>query len=246
MDVCRAALIILKFINMEKGNRIIEAAIVALGLVIMGYCLKAGIDNFVNKDRQVTVKGLSENEVPANTVTWPLTFSQQGNDLPTLYQSVNRTRDIIVRFIKDNGLSEDEITFNSPSVYDRTSNMWNENKSPYRYQMTAGITVKTKKVDEVRKASGQIGDLLNQGIAIDEGYINYDFTDFQEMKLKMMQEAIKNAEQAALQFAENSNSRLGGIMQATQGTFSIEDRDDTTPYIKKLRVVTTVTYSLKD
>lgn len=231
---------------MEKGNRIIEAAIVALGLVIMGYCLKAGIDNFVNKDRQVTVKGLSENEVPANTVTWPLTFSQQGNDLPSLYQSVNRTRDIIVRFIKDNGLSEDEITFNSPSVYDRTSNMWNENKSPYRYPMTAGITVKTKKVDEVRKASGQIGDLLNQGIAIDEGYINYDFTDFQEMKLKMMQEAIKNAEQAALQFAENSNSRLGGIMQATQGTFSIEDRDDTTPYIKKLRVVTTVTYSLKD
>ncbi|MBQ6747491.1 MAG: SIMPL domain-containing protein [Bacteroidaceae bacterium] len=231
---------------MEKGNRIIEAAIIALGLVIMGYCLKAGIDNFVNKDRQVTVKGLSENEVPANTVTWPLTFSQQGNDLPSLYQSVNRTRDIIVRFIKDNGLSEDEISFNSPSVYDRTSNMWNENKSPYRYQMTAGITVKTKKVDEVRKASGQIGDLLNQGIAIDEGYINYDFTDFQEMKLKMMQEAIKNAEQAALQFAENSNSRLGGIMQATQGTFSIEDRDDTTPYIKKLRVVTTVTYSLKD
>ena len=231
---------------MEKGNRIIEAAIVALGLVIMGYCLKAGIDNFVNKDRQVTVKGLSENEVPANTVTWPLTFSQQGNDLPSLYQSVNRTRDIIVRFIKDNGLSEDEISFNSPSVYDRTSNMWNENKSPYRYQMTTGITVKTKKVDEVRKASGQIGDLLNQGIAIDEGYINYDFTDFQEMKLKMMQEAIKNAEQAALQFAENSNSRLGGIMQATQGTFSIEDRDDTTPYIKKLRVVTTVTYSLKD
>ena len=189
---------------MEKGNRVIEAAIIALGLAVLGYCLKAGIDNFVNKDRQVTVKGLSENEVPANTVTWPLSFSQQGNDLPTLYQSVNRTRDIIVRFIKDNGLSEDEITMNSPTVYDRNSNMWNENKSPYRYQMSTGITVKTKKVDEVRKA------------------------------------------QAALQFAENSNSRLGGIMQATQGTFSIEDRDETTPYIKKLRVVTTVTYSLKD
>ena len=231
---------------MEKGNRVIEAAIIALGLAVLGYCLKAGIDNFVNKDRQVTVKGLWENEVPANTVTWPLSFSQQGNDLPTLYQSVNRTRDIIVRFIKDNGLSEDEITMNSPTVYDRNSNMWNENKSPYRYQMSAGITVKTKKVDEVRKASGKIGELLNQGIAIDEGYINYDFTEFQEMKLKMMQEAIKNAEQAALQFAENSNSRLGGIMQATQGTFSIEDRDETTPYIKKLRVVTTVTYSLKD
>ena len=231
---------------MKKENRIIEAAIIALGLVILGYCLKSGIDNFVNKDRQVTVKGLSENEVPANVVTWPLSFSQLGNDLPMLYQSVNRTQSTVIKFLKDNGISEEEITINAPTVYDRNSNMWSENKSPYRYQMTSSLTVKTKQVDEVRKASGKIGELLNQGIAIDEGYVNYDFTDFQEMKLKMMQEAIKNAEQAANQFAENSNSRLGGIMQATQGTFSIEDRDDTTPYIKKLRVVTTVTYALKD
>ena len=35
---------------MKKENRIIEAAIIALGLVVLGYCLKAGIDNFVNKD----------------------------------------------------------------------------------------------------------------------------------------------------------------------------------------------------
>jgi len=231
---------------MKKENRIIEAAIIALGLVILGYCLKAGIDNFVNKDRQVTVKGLSENEVPANVVTWPLSFSQLGNDLPMLYQSVNRTQSTIIKFLKDNGINEEEITINAPTVYDRNSNIWSENKSPYRYQMTSNLTVKTKLVDEVRKASGKIGELLNQGIAIDEGYVNYDFTDFQEMKLKMMQEAIKNAEQAANQFAENSNSHLGGIMQATQGTFSIDDRDDTTPYIKKLRVVTTVTYALKD
>ena len=31
-----------------------------------------------------------------------------------------------------------------------------------------------------------------------------------------------------------------------QGQFSIENRDDNTPYIKKVRVVTTVTYSLKN
>ena len=99
---------------------------------------------------------------------------------------------------------------------------------------------------EVHQKALDISRRLSYKFTDDEGYINYDFTDFQEMKLKMMQEAIKNAEQAALQFAENSNSRLGGIMQATQGTFSIDDRDETTPYIKKLRVVTTVTYSLKD
>ena len=66
------------------------------------------------------------------------------------------------------------------------------------------------------------------------------------MKPKMMQEAIKNAETTAEQFAKNSNSSLDKIMHADQGQFSIDDRDQNTPYIKKVRVVTTVTYSLKD
>ena len=48
------------------------------------------------------------------------------------------------------------------------------------------------------------------------------------------------------QFAENSSSKLSKITKADQGQFSIEDRDQNTPYIKKVRVVTTVTYSLKD
>lgn len=50
----------------------------------------------------------------------------------------------------------------------------------------------------------------------------------------------------AEQFAKNSKSKIDKIMNADQGQFSIEDRDSNTPYIKKVRVVTTVTYSLKD
>ena len=66
------------------------------------------------------------------------------------------------------------------------------------------------------------------------------------MKPQMMQEAISNAEKTAQQFAENSKSTLNKIISADQGQFSIDDRDSNTPYIKKVRVVTTVTYSLKD
>ena len=62
----------------------------------------------------------------------------------------------------------------------------------------------------------------------------------------MMKEAIENAEQTAAQFAENSQSKINKIIHADQGQFTIEDRDATTPYIKKVRVVTSVTYSLKD
>lgn len=91
---------------------------------------------------------------------------------------------------------------------------------------------------------------MQKGIAIvDGGYDNpvkYEYVAFRKMKPKMMQEAIENAEQTAAQFAENSKSKIDKILNADQGQFSIDDRDSNTPYIKKVRVVTTVTYSLKD
>ena len=59
-------------------------------------------------------------------------------------------------------------------------------------------------------------------------------------------EAIKNAEKTAQLFAENSHSTLNKIETADQGLFSIDDGDEYTNFVKSVRVVTTVTYSLKD
>ena len=62
----------------------------------------------------------------------------------------------------------------------------------------------------------------------------------------MIAEATKNAREAANKFGEDSGSRLGRIKTATQGQFSINDRDQFTPYIKTIRVVTYVDYYLED
>ena len=82
---------------------------------------------------------------------------------------------------------------------------------------------------------------------MDGGYENpvvYEYTSFSELKPKMIEEATKNARAAAEQFANDSDSRLGKIRSANQGQFSIENRDSNTPYIKKIRVVTSITYEL--
>ena len=50
----------------------------------------------------------------------------------------------------------------------------------------------------------------------------------------------------AEKFATDSKSRLGKIKTASQGQFSIEDREQSTPHIKKVRVVSTVEYYLAD
>ena len=233
-----------------KEKNVWGAALIALGLVCLGWFIKAGIDNFAEKDRKVSVKGLAEQEVEADKVTWPIVSKEVGNDLPGLYDKIGATQKKIKAFLLRSGINESELTENAPQVIDLQAREYSDNNKPYRYIVTSVITVTSKHVKQVRQIIARQGDLLKEGVAIvDGGYENpvkYEFVSFKEMKPKMMQEAIENAEKTAQQFAENSHSKLNKIVSADQGQFSIDNRDDNTPYIKKVRVVTTVTYSLKD
>ena len=62
----------------------------------------------------------------------------------------------------------------------------------------------------------------------------------------MIENATRNARLAADKFAKDSDSKLGKIKTANQGQFTISDRDANTPYIKSIRVVTTIDYYLED
>ena len=147
-------------------------------------------------------------------------------------------------------MKESEIEVNAPTVIDMNANQYNQQINTYRYNITSTVTVTSNNVKLVRGIIARQGELLKQGVAVVAGdyesRIQYEYVSFQQMKPEMMQEAIKNAQTTAEKFAENSNSKINKIMRADQGQFSIDDRDANTPYIKKVRVVTTVTYSLKD
>ena len=215
-------------------------------MIVLGWFIKSGIDNFSNKDRKVTVKGLAEREVKADKVTWSLSTNEMGNDLPTLYENINVKTGKIKAFLKQNGIEDGEITVNPPTVNDLESNQWSENRRNFRYIINTTLTVSTQKVDLVNKAIFKQAELLKQGVAIEGSNPEYEYVSFQQMKPEMMEEAIKNAQKTAEQFTKASNSKLGNIQTAGQGQFEINDRDQNTPYIKKLRVVTTITYALNN
>lgn len=234
----------------QLSQNITAAAVISFGIIVLGLCIKSAVDNFTNKDRNVVVKGLSEKEVDADKVTWPIVSKEVGDNLPELYQKIADKHKKIRTFLAANGIKSDEISENAPVVVDLNAERYMDNNRGYRYNITSTLTVTSRNVKAVRDLISRQGELLKEGIAIVEGdydtRVQYEYVSFNEMKPKMMEEAISNAETTAQQFAKNSNSRLGKIVSATQGQFSIENRDNNTPYIKKVRVVTTVTYALKD
>ncbi len=234
---------------MKTNEKIIAASVIGFAIIVLGFALRSGIVAFKDMDRSVTVKGLAEREVNADKVTWPLVYKELGNDPAEMYDLLTQKNKKVLAFLKSAGIKESDISVNPPVISDRQADNYSNEIMNYRYKATSVITVTSTEVDKVRTLMRRQSELMKQGIAlVSEEYgsnsVVYEFTGLNKVKPDMIEEATKNARKTAQKFADDSGSSLGEIRNAQQGQFSIEDRDANTPYIKRLRVVNTVEYSI--
>ncbi len=230
---------------MKKYEKIIVAAIVAIGLLMLGLCIKGGIDNFTNKDRRVTVKGLAEKEVDADKVVWTMRLQDSDNELKPIFGRLNEKVAIIQDFLKEKGLEDKgTVAVSTFDVTDNLANVWGDNRPLYHYSVSRSVIVTSNDTKFIGELMAKTDELIDRNVIIDYNNAEYEYTKFQQLKPEMMAEAISNAEVTAKQVAENSHSKINKIVEAGQGEFSIDEAD--IPYKKKIRVVSTITYSLKD
>lgn len=234
---------------MKVNEKIWAAVIVAVGIVGMGFALRSGIVTFKDMDRKVSVKGLSEREVMADKVTWSLMYKELGNNPSEMYNLLEQKNSKVIAFLKSSGIESENISVNPPVVTDRQADNYGNEIMNYRYKATSVITVISNEVEKVRELLGKQSELMKQGIAlVSNEYDNnvvYEFTGLNKIKPEMIEEATKNARATAKKFADDSDCSIGEIRSAQQGQFSIENRDANSPFIKKIRVVSTIEYSLK-
>ena len=230
---------------MEKYEKVIVAVIMAVGLLLLGLCIKGGIDNFTNKDRRVTVKGLAEKIVDADKVVWTLELQESDNELKPIFGRLDKKVKVIEDFLKEKGIEgKGEISVSTFDVTDNLANVWNDNKPRYNYSVSRSVHVTSNDTKFINELIDQSDELIDHDVILSSNHAEYEYTKFQQLKPEMMAEAISNAEKTAKQFAENSHSKINKIVEAGQGEFSIDDAD--IPYKKSVRVVSTITYSLKD
>lgn len=235
---------------MDK-NRLTGAIIFSVAVFLCGLMLPVAVKNFREYDRTVTVKGLCEKEVKADKAIWPITYRLGSDSLGELTSNMDKYEKTVIDFLKKGGLTEDEITVNVPVISDKLAAEWNTDRK-MRYISKCSITVCTKNVDAVIRLNSNVSELLKKGIVLSSGdygdssSATYIFDGLNDIKPEMIHDATANARIAAEQFATDSGSKIGKIKTASQGTFSIEQRDENTPQIKIVRVVTYLTYYLNN
>ncbi len=234
---------------MDKG-KFFSGIFVMTGLIIIGFNISGAVNKYRSYDRTVNVKGLCEKEVKADKVIWPVVYKVMANEIETIYDRIGANNDIVISFLESGGIKKDEISLSVPNISDKYANEYGSNYRTYRYIATSIVTVCTSDIDAVLALRSREAELLKRGVVTGgnnwENRVEFKYEGLNEIKPQMIEEATRNAREAAEKFAKDSDSRLGKIKTANQGTFTIEDRDSNTPYIKKVRVVTSITYYLKN
>lgn len=217
---------------------------VVVAAALIGLFVYQGLKAVSMGQRVVTVKGAAELEVKADVASMSIRFAILQNTLQDALRVSKEKETIVIDFLKEIGFTDDEIFVGKVS-YDEYEN----SKTKY-VRGSVRLFVKSKAIEKVQTLEKRVTELYERGVVIDQDYwddgASYEISDVNVFKPKLITESLANAKKAGEQFAKDAESKLGKMKTAWQGQISIEDLDETTPHIKKCRVVSTITYYLED
>jgi len=235
------------------------AVLVAVGLALGGWFVGHGFVKARSADRFVTVKGVSEREVKADLALWPLRLVVGDNDLSRAQTTLARNTREVMAFLARHEIDTTQADLQGIRVVDVYAQQWGGAASaPNRFIITQTVMVRSSDPDRIFAASQHVGDLIDASVVLSSGEEYgpggpaFVFTRLNDLKPAMIAEATASAREAAEQFAQDSRSDIAGIRRANQGVFVILPRDEApgvseqNQLFKKIRVVSTIDYLLKD
>ncbi|MDR1699112.1 MAG: SIMPL domain-containing protein [Prevotellaceae bacterium] len=244
----------------QKFQIALAGTFVAIGLIVLGICMNKGLQSFSNKERVVTVKGLAEKNIKAESSNISIGISFSSDFPKELVEKVEKRAADITAHLKTkgfDGIQAANINIDDSKTY--YEDRWQDGKyvqvKKDRYRASQTLTISVQEVEKAEGLANGINlDLINNDLSSDVG-VGYVFPELNSIKPELIAESTQNARLAGEQFAQDSQSRLGKIKTASQGQISIAGRyyDETgvssapeEPYLQKARVVSTIVFFLED
>ena len=251
----------------DRRSGAVIAAGVCVGMVAGALILGGALRQVRREERYVTVKGAAERDVTADLAVWPMKLRVAGNELAEAGRALEATRAKVLDFLSSKGFTPEEVSSQELRVSDRQASDFGQGnlKDMLRYVVEATVLLRSKNVEKVQQVSRMADELVRAGVVISAknewqaAGPRYIFTRLDTIKPAMLAEATRSARAAAAQFATDSGTSVGAIRRASQGLFSITNRDQNAPgqgegggggddqsdLNKRVRVVVTIDYLLE-
>lgn len=209
---------------------VVLGVIIALGCIFSTYILSKGIVEFQKIQTQtIRVTGSASQNVKSDRASWTINFRTKKTTLKDGYAKLNADSKVIKAFLIDNGLKAEDITFGSVGSYENNKRLPNGNISNEieNYTIYQSVTVKSDDINKLTDISKKVDELVNKDIDLSADSIQYFVSNLDDIKIKMVGEATKNAKDRAKSMIKGTNGRIGTMNSAKMGVFQIVPVDST-------------------
>jgi len=232
----------------------------ALGMSVAAFILGVQAKRAVTGQHSITVKGLAEKPVKADSAEWTVTISTQGETIAEALHKLRDERPLLVEFLNSHGLDAATRQEGNEAVKPHFDEEYLENGQQRRVQhgfdAVQGIRMATQNLDAITEANRDLLQLLADNHPLTAAPPSYLVSRLEEVKMSLIAAATRNAKARAREFVKDDEIGIGSIRTASQGAFyilpvggEVGDEDyggvyDKSTIDKTARVVVTIVYNL--
>jgi hypothetical protein len=218
---------------------------VLLGAIAVGHGIRDR-----NKGDVVTVTGSAKQRITSDYAIWDLTVSSQQSQAAGAAKQLDRWTKAIRDFLAAEGVHADELTVQPAS----TQAVTDDQNQVHGYQVTRNFEVRSSRVQAIASVAEASSKLVTNDIPIQAQPLQYVFTRLADLRPKLLQTAVRDAQNRGKVLLEATGGKLGKLRGVDVGVFQVTSPNstdvsdygvyDTSTLKKDVTAVVNVTFAL--
>lgn len=182
-----------------------------------------------SQNQELAVRGTARQRVSADLGTWSIAVRAQGESLPEAYTRVEAGIERVRAFLKDAGFGEGAVVLgpiDTATQFERDARGVPTNKI-LGYTLSRTFTVSTPDVQRIAKASGEVTQLIKEGVEVASSSPQFFVSKLPDMRISMMGLAAQDARARADEIASKAGCRIAEVRRVNAGPFQVTTPNST-------------------
>ena len=213
----------------------INTLLISVAIIVAAIVLGGAYTKKFKTTETISVTGLGEENFESDLIVWQASFSKFGENLKFASSELKSDREKIKSYLVSKGVKPEQIVFSSVDIskeFDRNyDNYGNLISNQFLgYSLNQSLRIESNEVNKIEMISREVTDLINQNIELSSMSPEYYFTKLAALKLKMIENATKDAHDRADKIATNAGSSLGDLKNSSMGIIQITAQNSSEDY----------------
>jgi hypothetical protein len=221
---------------MEKSNRVIGLAVLALAAVLSTYIAASTWQRVKTwRANTIDVTGSAKRRIQSDLIVWEASIATRAPDRQSAYRELRTGVEKTLAYLDEHGIQSTEISVaavETKALVDKEVSGTGEERVEKTidrgFQTRQVIRVSSSRVTEVERVSREVTELIDADVPVVSEPPRYFYTKLGDLKIEMLAEASKDARTRAERIlASAGNAGVGKLRKADMGVINVNPANST-------------------